>query len=97
VSNLRETVPDGYRTQSEDTSISAELFLLDAWRKWTPQERLQRAWDASAFARGVAEGAIRQLHPEASEREILLRVASRRIDRDLMVRAFGWDPEVHGY
>ena len=36
-------------------------------------------------------------HPEASEREIKLRVASRRIPAELMRRAFGWDPDKEGY
>jgi len=38
---------------------------------------------------------VRAMYPEASEREIFLRVAARRLDRETMVRAYGWDPELH--
>jgi hypothetical protein len=34
----------------------------------------------------------RQLHPEADEREIFLRVAARRLGPDLVKRAYGWSP-----
>lgn len=47
--------------------------------------------------RELAAAAIRQERPEANEREIQLRVASRHIPRELIIAAFGWDPEVQGY
>jgi len=42
-------------------------------------------------------GDIKRTHPKADQREILLRLASRRIEPELMRKAFGWDPEVEGY
>jgi len=33
------------------------------------------------------------MHPEASDHEVLLRVAARHLPRELMIRAYGWDPE----
>ena len=39
------------------------------------------------------EAGVRLQYPEASEREILLRTAARHLSRDLMIRAYGWDPE----
>jgi hypothetical protein len=35
------------------------------------------------------------MYPQASEREVFLRVAARRLDRDSMIRAYGWDPALH--
>jgi hypothetical protein len=35
--------------------------------------------------------------PDLSERELRLRLAALWIDRETMVRAFGWDPEIQGY
>ena len=29
----------------------------------------------------------------ASEREVLMRLAARHLDRDTMIRAYGWDPK----
>lgn len=50
-----------------------------------------QAIDALALAGIIAR------HPQASERERRLRRAALRLDRDTMVRAFGWDPAIHGY
>ena len=41
----------------------------------------------------LAEDNVRKLHPEFSEREVFLSAASRRLDRQTMIRAYGWDPE----
>jgi hypothetical protein len=31
----------------------------------------------------------------AGEREVFLRVAARRLDRETMIKAYGWDPELN--
>ena len=40
---------------------------------------------------------VRRRHPEADAREQALRVASRWMDTDLMLRAFGWDVTSQGF
>jgi hypothetical protein len=47
--------------------------------------------------RALALADIRRRHPNASDRECALRLASRHISADLMRKAFGWDPDVEGY
>jgi hypothetical protein len=44
----------------------------------------------------MAESGVRAACPNASEREIFLRTAALRIPRDLMIKAYGWDPERDG-
>jgi len=51
------------------------------------------AFELSDFAVRVAESGVRARYPDASEREIFLRSAALRLSRDLMIRAYGWDPE----
>jgi hypothetical protein len=48
--------------------------------------------EASRFLSQMYEAGVRLDHPGASEREIFLRTAARHLDRDLMTRAYGWDP-----
>lgn len=36
-----------------------------------------------------------RMYPEADEREVFLRVAARRLDRESMIKAYGWDPDEH--
>ena len=40
---------------------------------------------------------VQRRHPEADASEQALRVASRWIEPDLMLRAFGWDVRTKGY
>lgn len=81
-----------------DTSPEAQRILIEGYRRMTPWERLSRALSMSAALRELAEARIRATRgPDISEQEVRLRVASLSIPRDLMIRAFGWDPEVEGY
>ncbi len=82
---------------SADTSPEAERVLLEAYRRMSPEQKLERAFGLTLALRELTAAAIRQERPNASEREIQLRVASRSIPRELMIHAFGWDPEVEGY
>jgi hypothetical protein len=44
----------------------------------------------------LARAELKQRYPDATPREIDLRLASRVLDRDTMIRAFGWDPDKQG-
>jgi hypothetical protein len=85
------------KSVSADTSPEAERVLLEAYRRMSPEQKLKRAFGLTLALRELTAAAIRQERPNASEREIQLRVASRSIPRELMIQAFGWDPEVEGY
>ncbi len=61
----------------------------------TPGERLARMFELCAFHDGLQYASVRKMYPDASEREVFLRVAARRLDRDTMIRVYGWDPELH--
>lgn len=82
---------------TNDTNPKIEAFLIDGYRKMSPSQKLERV---RALTRAVQEFAlmdVRRRHPEADEREQALRVASRWIEPDLMMRAFGWDVREAGY
>lgn len=82
--------PPGYRTQSVDTSYEAEQIVFAAYRRMTPAERVRRACDLAEAGRRIALIALRNRHPEASERELLLRLASWTIDPADLKAATGW-------
>ncbi len=70
---------------------------MEVWmqmlREKTPGERIAMAFEMTEFAVRVMESGVRARYPNASEREIFLRSAALRLPRDLMIRAYGWDPE----
>jgi hypothetical protein len=77
-----------------DTSPEAWKVWLELIRKMTPAERLQRAFEYSAFVRNLAESTLRREHPDASEREIFLRAARQRLGPDLFSRVYGNETRV---
>lgn len=71
-----------------DTPEDIERRQLEGWRRMTPLEKLRTV---SALSRGAQEltlAGIRQRHPEASERECLLRLAEIKIGRALTARLY---------
>jgi hypothetical protein len=80
-----------------DTDPRVEALLIEGYRGMAPSQKLERV---RALTRAVQELAlmdIRRRHPDADEREQALRLASRWIGPELMVRAFGWDVREVGY
>ena len=78
-----------------DTDPRAMEAWLEILRNKTAGERIDIALNLTDFAIRMAESGVRARHPEASEREIFLRTTALRIPRDLMIRAYGWDPPEH--
>lgn len=87
----------GPRPVARDTRPEAEKVWIEGLRRMSLQEKA-RALDAlhQAAWRMALEG-VKQRHPDAGEEEIRLRLGALRIPRDLMIRAFGWDPEKEGW
>jgi hypothetical protein len=86
------------RTQFPDTPPEIEQRLIEAYRRMSPEERLLKALELNRAAQEMAAARIRAKYgPDLPERELRLRLAALWIDRETMVRAFGWDPEVKGY
>lgn len=82
----------GYQTQSADTHPAAERIQFEVWRHKTPAEKLRLLLDLHRTVHWLAEAGIRRRHPSATAREVFLRLAATRIDRETMLRAYGWDP-----
>jgi hypothetical protein len=86
------------RTQSPDTPAEIERRLVEEYRRMSPGQRLMMAMEMNRAVQQMAAARIRaQYGPDLPERELRLRLAALWIDRDTMVRAFGWDPRAEGY
>ncbi|HUF49392.1 MAG TPA: hypothetical protein VMN60_01075 [Longimicrobiales bacterium] len=83
---------------ASDTAAAAERVLLDGYRLMDPRDRLRRVVALNRALDQLAGARIRaQYGEQLSPQELRLRLAALRLDRDVMVKVFGWDPEVHGY
>jgi hypothetical protein len=79
------------------TSRKLRGLRIERLRAMTHAEKFERMRDLSRFVEMLVRADVRRLHPEADEREILLRIASRRVPAELLKRAFGWDVKDKGY
>lgn len=68
---------------------------LDLLRRMPAGEKIEAALRASELVLKIADAGVRMAYPDAGDREVFLRAASRRLSRDLMIRAYGWDPKLH--
>jgi hypothetical protein len=86
----------GYTVRVNDTHPEIERRIIDGYRRMTAARKLERVADLTRTCRALALARLRGEHPNASERELALRLASLRFDRETMIRAFAWDPQAHG-
>jgi hypothetical protein len=80
-----------------DTDPAIETLLVEGYRKMSPAQKLERVRALTRAVQELALSDIRRRHPDAGEREQALRLASRSIEPELMLRAFGWDVRKVGY
>jgi hypothetical protein len=80
----------------QDTHPAVERLMLEHWSRASPGQKLARMLAMGQTVNDLARADLRARYPGATPREIELRLRSRSLDRATMIRAFGWDPEVHG-
>jgi len=80
-----------------DTRPEIEAILLAGYRAMSPQQKMERVRAMTRAVQEVAMFDIRRRHPDAPERELSLRLASRWLDAATMRKVFGWDPDREGY
>jgi hypothetical protein len=73
-----------------------EEMMINAYRTMTPREKLEQSAAMTRTTLHLAEEKIREQYEGISDRELRLRMGSLWIDRETMVKAFGWDPEKEG-
>jgi hypothetical protein len=76
-----------------DTDPQALEVFLRLQREMSADQKIAAVFQMSGMLLRLAEEAVRRQYPTADDREVLRRVAARHLDRDTMIRAFGWDPE----
>ena len=80
-----------------DTDPRTARVLVEGYRRMAPESKLAIVDDLTRAARQLAESGIRSRFPDASAEEVRLRLGALLYGRDIMLRAFGWDPELQGW
>lgn len=79
-----------------DTHPDVHRKLIEAYRRMTPAQKLERVQQMNETVLQLAAARIEREYPGIDERELRLRLASLWLDAETMRRAFGWDPDVRG-
>jgi hypothetical protein len=76
-----------------DTDPKALEVFLARQRTMTATEKIEAVFQQNELLRRLSEARERQLHPDDTDREIFLRVVAHRLDRETMLRMYGWYPD----
>jgi hypothetical protein len=76
-----------------DTDPRAAALLLSLQRRMPPQEKARKVFELTDMLLRLSEAGVRLVYPAASDREVFLRAAARRLGRETVARVYGWDPE----
>jgi hypothetical protein len=68
--------------------------MVGLWREMTPSRKMRIVLESNRMCDELALAGIRLQYPAATEYEQRMHLASRRIDRELMIKALGWDPDL---
>jgi hypothetical protein len=76
-----------------DTSAHADEVQCAILRSMTPQQKAEIFTGLTLAVQELAMAGLRQQFPDASEDELRLRLAARRLGNDLVRRIWGWAPD----
>ncbi len=80
-----------------DTDPKALAVWLELQRRMTPSQKVAAVFELTQTLLELQKAGVRQMYPEADDREVFLRAAARRLSRETMIAVYGWDPEAHGH
>ena len=81
----------------EDTSPEAERVLIELARATPAWRKFEQVAETTETCRAFAMAGLREKYPQASEEELRRRLVARLLDRETVIRVYGWDPKVEGY
>ena len=83
-------------TPPHDTDPDALRTISSLYAEMTPEAKLRRVRDLTLAANRLSLAGLRRRHPQASESELLLRLARIRLGEQIVARAYGVPAEPHG-
>ena len=82
-----------YVPQSSDTSEEADRIQFEMLRQMSPQARLALMTELTLSAQRLAFAGFRLRYPNASDDDIWLRLAARRLGHETVRKIYGWQPD----
>jgi hypothetical protein len=73
---------------ASDTSLEAERAQVELWRRMSPLEKLRAVTEISRAVQQLSLVGIRLRHPDASEKDCMLRLAVLKLGRQLASQVY---------
>ena len=77
----------------KDTHPDALRVYLKLQSEISPEDKLKRVAELYEAIIALQASEVRRRYPEATEREVFLRVTARRLGAELMMKVYGWQPD----
>jgi hypothetical protein len=84
-------------TSASDTPPEVTAILVAGYRAMSPSEKLWRVVELNRATEALARAGLYRRYGALDEKTVRLRLAALRYPRELMIAAFGWDPQREGY
>jgi hypothetical protein len=76
-----------------DTDHKTLGVFIQLNREMTPGQRLARISELCELQQALQTASVRSMYPQAGDEEVFLRVAARRLGRELMMKVYNWCPD----
>jgi len=80
-----------------DTDEESERVLIELARKASVWQKFQQVASTTEACRAFAMAGLRRRYPQATEAELRKRLAALVLDRETVIKVYGWDPKKEGY
>ena len=82
---------------SPDTAPEAQRKHYELMRRLSPEQKLSMAFALTDATRQLIFSDLRHRFPAASDAEIRRRFIARVLPREVVIRAYGFDPKAEGF
>lgn len=79
--------------QLDDDPREVRAKVIEILRDMPPWKKMELVGEMWETCRAFAAAGLRLQFPDADEAEIQRRLPAKFLPRDLVIKAYGWDPE----
>jgi hypothetical protein len=81
----------------EDTDEKTEGVLIEINRSMPDWKKCQQIFSLIEMGRQLALTGLKMRYPNADEEELKKRYAALVLDKETVIKAYGWNPDIEGY
>jgi hypothetical protein len=85
------------RTGISDTDPEVERKMIEITRAMPDWKKIEQVFSIIETTRALSMAGLRERYPQASEEELKKRLAALVLDRETVIKVYGWDPKIEGY